>query len=246
MRIVTGVLSTYRDLATFATVARLSPGFDDDMYGRHALLMFDSEVPPRTEPFLKSVSIVRLGALSEAQRSIQCVIKIVRWFKIARMRYSDADFIGWQDADTWIHFGRLHAFLNTVPNQDRPRAYVGLPQYMHEKIKQSDSVLPVFSKFAWSCKKDALFFTQGMLTYFGRQLAHAFGDMDSFVESFQHYKNKSKSLKCLTAGDVTSGFVVQNAHVRNVRIYSAHGSYHSIARTTRGITLLCTFCIVHE
>ena len=130
VRIVTGILTSYRDLDTFRRIADLSPGFARGQSIKHVLLMFESEYLQMKEFFTPAIPVAKLGDLNTSQASMQCTIKVVRWTRLASIIHPGADFIGWQDVDTWISFPRLYAFLRSIPEQGRPNAYIGLPQYL--------------------------------------------------------------------------------------------------------------------
>lgn len=227
MQIVTGVLISSKDFENFVSLALRSPGFQNDKYGKHVLLMFDFEydqIEKKKNDSFSFVKVATLGSLNASQTTIQCAIKLLRWFKIASVRYSNAEFIGWQDSDTWVAFPRLYSFLTAIPHHDRDSAYVGLPQYMRSRVAYGNSFLPTFSNFTWSCRPGSLFFTQGMLTYLGKGLATSVGTMERFLR----YQSSStrKGSKCVAAGDVTSGyFISKNPFVSQVKIYATYSLF---------------------
>ena len=146
--------------------------------------------------------------------------------RLASIIHPGADFIGWQDVDTWISFPRLYAFLRSIPEQGRPNAYIGLPQYMQNRTNLGTSILPIFSSFSWSCRPGSLFFAQGMLTFFGRELAKSLGKMEEYLLSFQLYDQKKKGSKCVAPSDVTPGFLIaRNPFLKKIRIYATYSVF---------------------
>jgi len=140
--------------------------------------------------------------------------------KYASKKYG-SDFIGWQDSDTWINVERLNFFLNSIfiSKLNWERSYIGLGQYI-----QSYNISSRFtwSGWIWTCKKNALYFTQGAITYFGKDVAKEIGNKEKLLVDMTrpmliHYKKYSYR-KCSLPSDIGIGLMV-NQTTRPINVY---------------------------